>query len=186
MEPDLLMTGERAALGPLRVDLAPAYARWLNDPELRAGIMRRGLQTPEVQAAWVERTAAAAAEPRPRDVVFTIYDAADATPVGVAGLHDLDHLMGRATFGIGLGERRGRGIGTDATRLILRWAFEDLLLHNVLLGAKASNAAAIRAYEKAGFQVIGRRREALRTPDGRCDEILMDAVTSAGARGGGP
>ena len=186
MEPDLLLTGERAALGPLRTDLAADYARWANDAAVRPGLMRRGVLTPETEAAWVAGAIAAGAERRPVAVHFTIYDVADTAPVGSAGLFEIDHLMGRATFGILLGERRGQGLGTDAARLVLRWAFEVLGLHNVLLGVWAWNEGAVRAYEKAGFAVIGRRREALRTADRRYDEILMDAVTSAAGRGAGP
>ena len=38
------------------------------------------------------------------------------------------------------------------------------------------NEAALRAYERAGFQVIGRRRDAVRAQGRRWDSILMDAV----------
>ena len=176
MRSDLLISGERAALGPLRPDLAAAYARWLNDPDVRSGIMRRGIKTPETEGTWVASAMAAAAEPRPTVAHFTIYDVSDFRPVGSAGLFDVDHLMGRASFGILLGERRGRGLGTDATRLVLRWAFDVLALHNVALGAMAWNEGALRAYERAGFREIGRRREALRHVGGRCDEVLMDAL----------
>jgi RimJ/RimL family protein N-acetyltransferase len=176
---DLLISGERVALGPLRADLAPAYARWFNDPEVRQGILRRGIKTAETEAAWATTAMAAAAEPRPTVAHFTVYDVSDFRPVGATDLFEIDHLMGRAGFGIVIGERRGRGLGTEATRLVLRWAFEVLGLHNVLLGAWASNDAALRAYERAGFREIGRRREALRHAGGRCDEVLMDAVAPA-------
>jgi diamine N-acetyltransferase len=178
MRSDLLISGERAALGPVRPDLASSYARWFNDPEVRPGILRRGVQTSETQAAWVAGAMTVAAEPRPAAAHFTIYDLSDARPVGMCDLFEIDHMMGRAGFGIVVGERRGRGLGTDATRLTLRWAFEVLGLHNVLLGAWASNPAALRAYERAGFREIGRRRDALRHAGGRTDEVLMDAVAS--------
>ena len=48
MEPDLLLTGERAALGPLCADLAATAARWSNDPErphLSSRDSRRSLRT---------------------------------------------------------------------------------------------------------------------------------------------
>ena len=93
----------------------------------------------------------------------------------MCGLEDIDHNFLRAEFGIFLGQRRGTGIGTDATRLVLDWAFTMLGLHNVMLESYAFNEPAMRAYERAGFRVIGRRRDCvLRTrpplgldPDGR-------------------
>jgi RimJ/RimL family protein N-acetyltransferase len=51
-------------------------------------------------------------------------------------------------------------------------------LHNVMLTVLPTNAAAIRAYEKAGFKRIGLRRDALSVMGGRGDEVLMDAVAS--------
>ena len=74
------------------------------------------------------------------------------------------------------GDRRGTGLGTETTRLTLDWAFNMLGLHNVILTVLPTNAGALRAYEKAGFQVIGRRRAAVLSLGARYDEILMDAV----------
>ncbi len=91
------------------------------------------------------------AQRRPASVHFTVYDVADLAPVGSCGLFEIDHLMGRARLGILLGERRGQGLGTDAVRLLIRWAFADLGLHNVMLEAMAWNESAVRAYERAGF-----------------------------------
>ena len=79
-----------------------------------------------------------------------------------------------ADFGIGI-EREywNRGYGTDATRTILRFAFEEMNLHRVSLMVLDYNDRAQRCYEKCGFRVEGRARSA-RFRDGRwCDEILM-------------
>ena len=107
---------------------------------------------------------------------FTVYDLSDGAPVGTAGLITIDWRLSRATFGIAIGERRGTGLGTEATRLTLDWAFNMLGLHNVMLTVLPTNTAAIRAYEKAGFKRIGVRRDALSCCGRRGDEVLMDAV----------
>jgi diamine N-acetyltransferase len=96
--------------------------------------------------------------------------------VGTTSLMRIDWRLSRAEFGIALGERRGTGLGTEATRLTLDWAFNMLGLHNVMLTVLPTNAAAIRAYEKAGFERIGPRRDALSVMGRRGDELLMDAV----------
>jgi len=105
-------------------------------------------------------------------------DGADGAPVGTTGLMTIDWRQSRATFGISIGERRGTGLGTDATRLTLDWAFNMLGLHNVMLTVLPTNTAAIRAYEKAGFRRIGVRRDSLSVLGHRGDEVLMDAVAS--------
>jgi RimJ/RimL family protein N-acetyltransferase len=85
-----------------------------------------------------------------------------------------------AELGIVIGEPdcRGKGYGTEATRLILDYAFSALGLHNVMLRVFAYNEAAIRAYLKAGFKEIGRRREAHRQGGVAYDEVLMDCVST--------
>jgi diamine N-acetyltransferase len=107
---------------------------------------------------------------------FTIYALSDGAPVGTSSLMGIDWRLRRATFGILFGERRGQGLGTEATRLTLDWAFHMLGLHNVILSVLPTNVGAIRAYERAGFRRVGTRRGAVLSLGERCDELLMDAV----------
>ena len=84
-----------------------------------------------------------------------------------------------ADFGIAI-ERTywSRGYGTDATRTMLRFAFEEMNLYRVSLTVLDYNERAQRCYEKCGFGVEGRARAA-RFRDGRwCDEILMGILQS--------
>jgi diamine N-acetyltransferase len=178
MDVDYLIEGERAALGPLRRDLAATYAAWINRVEVRSGLKNLGLLDRESEEAWMAETMQANAQLEPSAANFTIYDRSDGEPVGTCALDDISHRHRRADFGILLGERRGQGIGTDATRLTLDWAFNLLSLRNVLLEVYPWNAGAIRAYEKAGFKVLGRRREALLHHGRRWDVVYMDAVAS--------
>jgi RimJ/RimL family protein N-acetyltransferase len=81
-------------------------------------------------------------------------------------------------FHITIGERDawGRGLGTEATEMMLEHAFERLGLHRVGLSVFSYNLRAIRAYEKAGFRIEGRQREAI-LRDGRYwDEIQMGVL----------
>src|SRR4051812_16467347 len=130
-EPDFVVVGEKVALGPLRPDLAGAYARWMNQPEVRRGLHNLGLATPQSHAKWVEENIERSAKREPDAVEFTIYDRSDSTPVGTAGLFKIAHGNGTAEFGIAIGERRGQGLGTEATRLALDFAFNALQLRNV-------------------------------------------------------
>jgi len=174
--PDLIVLGERVALGPLRRDLAATYARWVNHLDVRPGLGDLGIHTRETEEAWVDEALKKGAERPPASVEFTIYDRSDGAPVGTAGLFDLSYVHSRAEFGIAIGERRGQGLGTEATRLVLEWAFRTLGLRNVMLGALAWNEGAIRAYERAGFRRIGIRRGSETSRGERADVVLMDAV----------
>lgn len=173
---DFIVTGERAALGMLRREHLPSLASWFNDPEVRRGLAHRGVVNVEGEEKWFEEMTEAGRAPRPTAVAFAIHAADDGGLVGACSLDDIDHNFLRADFGIYLGRRRGEGIGGDAVRLVLDWGFGILGLRNVMLETYDFNEAALRAYERAGFEVIGRRRDAVLALGRRCDVILMDAV----------
>jgi RimJ/RimL family protein N-acetyltransferase len=94
--------------------------------------------------------------------------------VGEVVLNDLDAANASCGFRIALTGPHvyGRGYGSEATRLILAHAFEDVGLHRVELEVYAFNERAIHVYRQAGFTVEGVRREALRW-DGRYHDALL-------------
>ena len=169
----ILVQGQRVGLGALRHDLIPAYLRWRSDPEFFLGTGQSS-QVPTVEAvqAWFEQ----ATRPGNSEIHFTIYDLDDLAPVGTALLVRVNQHDGTAEFGLTIGERRNQGLGSEATKLVLDWAFTVMGLHNILLVTFSWNLPAIRAYSKAGFREIGRRRGAVLTLGQRYDQVLMDAV----------
>jgi RimJ/RimL family protein N-acetyltransferase len=173
---DYLIVGERVGLGPLRRELVPEYTRWINDPEVREGVLPIGFHTEETELEWYERCVAESSARIPLQAQFTAYDLSDDVPIGNTGLFSINHLHGTATFGILLGERRGQGLGTEIATLALRWAFDTLGLHNVMLTVLATNERGIVAYRRAGFEPLGVRRSAIWSRGERIDEIHMQAV----------
>ena len=174
--PVINLIGEKVALGPLRRDLVPIYHRWVSDFDVTRtlGIAVRPY-TLEAEEAWYEGVAKA-----DREVQFTIYERATTRPIGNSGLKDVDHAHGTATFGILIGEQDcwGKGYGTETTRLVLDYAFTALGLHNVLLTVFSFNERGLRAYRRAGFKEIGRRRQARRLAGQVYDVVYMDCVAS--------
>jgi RimJ/RimL family protein N-acetyltransferase len=175
-EPILLLRGEKVGLGPIHADLIPLWTRWVNDLEVTRTLAIFGLgpMTQEAEQQFYERHAGGG------DVLFAVYELETLRPIGSTGIESIDHANGKATFGIMIGDKScwNRGYGTEATRLTLDYAFNVLGLHNVMLTVYANNPRAIRAYEKAGFRLIGRRRGTRRVGDQRHDEIFMDALAS--------
>jgi RimJ/RimL family protein N-acetyltransferase len=177
-ETDFILVGERAALGQLKREHLPGLAQWINDPEVRRGLAYRGLVNEDSELKWYEEMTEAGRAPRPTAVTFAVHDAADGELVGVCGIEGIDHNFSRAELGIFVGRRRGTGIGTDAVRLALDWAFTILGLRNVMLETYEFNEQARRAYERAGFKLIGRRRDAVLAMGRRWDSLLMDATAA--------
>lgn len=172
--PTMWLGNDRCGLGPLRRDLVELYWQWENEPQVMTGY---GRQTPE---SLDERTAGLDSQMRHtmNQARFTVYDLTrgEPTPVGTTDLV-IQHRWRNAEFFILLGEAgRGHGIGTEASRLTLDYAFHVTNLRNVYLTVLAPNTAAIRAYEKAGFRTIGERRNSGYWLGQRVNEVLMDAI----------
>lgn len=97
------------------------------------------------------------------------------TFIGFVALHGIEwnNQCGLLAVGIGEPEFRNKGYGTDALRLILRYAFDELNLNRVGLDVISYNVRAIRTYEKVGFKVEGRMREAVLRDGEKHDRIIM-------------
>ena len=95
--------------------------------------------------------------------------------IGGIGLDGLCWTHGDAFVGIGLGEREywGKGYGTDAMKIILRYAFTELNLRRITLDVFEYNQRGVRSYEKAGFVVEGRARGMILREGRRWDVIFM-------------
>jgi diamine N-acetyltransferase len=173
--PPFLLVGELVALGPAHRGLMPLIWKWENDLELSllTGDPARPL-TPEGIEAVYEHFSKAG----PDATGFAVYERATLRPIGTAGLSSINASHRTAELGIGIGEHDcwGKGYGTEATRLVLDYAFTMLGLNNVMLRVFSYNERAISAYKRAGFQEIGRRREAQRVGDRAYDVIFMDCL----------
>jgi RimJ/RimL family protein N-acetyltransferase len=174
--PIVNVVGELVALGPARRDLVPLLCRWDNDFAMR----RTQGGTPAPWTLEAEHAAYDADQGRGRYVTFMIYRRADWRPIGFTAWHDIDYRNGSASFVIGIGEAdcRGRGYGTEATRLMLDYAFTALGLRSALCTVYATNPGGLRAYQKAGFREFGRRREAHWMGGRYWDEIYLDCLAS--------
>lgn len=114
---------------------------------------------PLSRQAYDARVARSAEASGPEDPISFVVEVDGAT-VGSATLFDVDSLARHAEMGIALvPEARGRGVGTAAIAQLVEFGFSRCNLRRIHLQAIASNAGAIRAYEKAGFVLEGRQRE---------------------------
>ncbi len=92
-------------------------------------------------------------------------------------LNDLSEPDASCNFRILLGPNgRDRRFGTEATRLIIDHAFGTTPLHRIELDVIAFNPRALRVYERVGFVIEGRRREAFTFDGVRYDDIIMSIL----------
>jgi RimJ/RimL family protein N-acetyltransferase len=91
-----------------------------------------------------------------RDPTFAIVDRETGRMVGCVGLRGEAHGAHAMEIGYWMApEGRGRGLMTEAVRLVSRWALDDLGVERIGLLAYVGNAASARVAERAGFQREG-------------------------------
>lgn len=114
---------------------------------------------------------------------YAIVRTEDRAHVGDLALTDVDKDNRSASFRIALNgpEFFGVGYGTEATRLLLDYAFDVVGLHRVSLEVFDYNPRAQRAYEKAGFVREGLQREALWW-DGEWHDVVTMAILKTDPR----
>ncbi len=173
--PIINIRGNLVALGPVSKDMVPRFLRWINDfgTQLRVGMPMPGPVTAEGEDGWYENVSTGTDRH-----TFAIRELASMTVIGSTALHDIDMRDRSATFGIMIGDpdARGKGYGTEATSLMLDYAFAMLGLHSVHLTVYEFNVAGMKAYARAGFRECGRRREASWFADRWWDMIQMDCL----------
>ncbi len=140
-------TGDRIYLRALEPSDAPIVAQWFNDPQNWATLDRCHPMSVVRETEFIENLYKSQT-----DLVLGIVRAADDRLVGVTGLHQIDSVSRRAVFGIVIGrEFQNLGLGSEAVRLMARYAFRELNLHRINLSVYAFNARGVRVYERAGF-----------------------------------
>ena len=86
-------------------------------------------------------------------ITFSIISTAENKPIGYVCLKGINENTSSVELGIGIMEKeyRSQGYGTEALRLVTRYAFDKLGLSLIGLTVFLFNKRAIKAYEKAGF-----------------------------------
>lgn len=159
------LAGRSIYLRPVEPEDAPHYQTSMNDEEVVRNLLVHRPLTREDQRRFNERAGAAA---EPTEPVFAIVRTRGDLLLGATGLHAIDWRRRLAGFGIQIGRKGewGKGYGTEATSLMLDYAFRDLNLNKVWLQVYEYNTRGIGAYTRVGFRVEATFRED-RFTDGR-------------------
>ena len=140
------LTGESVNLRPITAADTDLIVTWRNDPDVKKNFIYQGVFTHESHMHWMNTKVAAG------EVVQYIIEH-NGKPIGSVYFRDICKKNSSAEYGIfiGDGDVRGKGYGTEATRLFVDYGLNQLQLHRIFLRVFADNENAIRCYEKAGF-----------------------------------
>jgi RimJ/RimL family protein N-acetyltransferase len=152
---------------------------WINDPEVTA-FMAGQLRYPFSRESEEEWLRGAVTRTRPPEIGLAIETLAEGRHIGSVGLHQVSAETRKAGFGIMIGDKEcwNRGYGTDATLIILRFAFDEMNLNRVWLEVHDDNARAIACYRKCGFVEEGRLRQHRFKGGAYHDTIVMGVLAS--------
>lgn len=177
------LTGNLVTLRPVEPEDVEVMAGILTDPDLLrfTGSVH---STAEIEASAEPelgplREWYSTRNDQPDRLDLLVVDNASGQMVGEVVLNKWDEGNRCCTFRTLFGPAgRDRGLGSEATRLLVDYAFTHLPLHRIDLEVFAFNPRAQRVYEKAGFVVEGTRREAIEFDGERFDAIIMGQLRS--------
>lgn len=168
------LIGEDCYLSPVDSSAAEKVGKWSNDLEIsiRTGDISDMISYNQ-QKKYLENMN------NETNYGFFIIRHTDDEVVGIARLIKVDLINKKAMMGMFIGEKnnRNKGIGTEATRLLLDFGFNVLNLNNILVVTYSFNDSAIRTLKKVGFKEIGRRRKSIVYGKNTYDEIFMDILS---------
>lgn len=140
-------------LRPLILSDALTSFQWRNDPEIWVYTKFKPTMyiTPEIETEWLRENLN-----NPDQSRFAICLKELDTYIGNVQLLDITECGGELHLFIGNKLYWGKGVGYQATMLLLRYAFMERNLELVYLRVHPANIPAISIYEKAGFEITGK------------------------------
>lgn len=174
-----MLASEHIRLTPVLEQDLPTLFGWIND---RDQVLFNAPYRPVTEAqhrAWFDDQVRSQST-----VLFAIRVIDGDRLIGTTQLLHIHPVHRTTELQIRIGDPadRGRGLGTEAVRLLLDFAFRDLNLHRVGLHVLATNTGAIRVYEKCGFRREGLLREAAHIDGQAVDLVLLGVLRSELAR----
>lgn len=173
-----MITGNRVRLRAIERSDLLLFKDWLNDPEVTQGLTIYLPLSNAHEEKWFEKMLENPMDEQP--LVIEVLEKDGWHPIGNCGFHKLDWRCRSAEVGIFIGKKSmwNQGFGTEAMRLLLQHGFDTLNLNRIALDVYATNQRAIHSYEKAGFVLEGRKRQAMYKAGKFVDILFMSILRS--------
>lgn len=139
------------ALGP--EDATQRYLDWMCDPQVNRYLESRfATHTQESLRSFVTAMNAS-----PDNYLFGMFLESQGEHIGNIKIGSISEHHRHADVGLIIGAKTawGKGYGTEAIRLVTRYAFDELGLNKLYAGMYVENVGSTRAFLKAGYREIG-------------------------------
>ncbi|BFN37225.1 GNAT family N-acetyltransferase [Fidelibacter multiformis] len=170
---DIFLEGEKVILTPMEEEDAEFIRIMENDPDVRYALF---LYKPLTQESAEKKVREMISSP---DIfMFMIMEKESGQKIGQTGLVRIDFVSRAAVFYIAIHHKasRSKGFGTEATRLMVDYAFHTLNLNRIQLHVNSENLPAIHIYKKLGFEIEGTLRQAMYHGGKYCDFYVMGKI----------
>ena len=170
------IVGEQVYLRPITHEDTDNVVKWRNQENVIKYYIYRGPFTKEIHENWL-KTKVDTGEV----VQFMVCLNEGDVPVGSTFLKNIDKVHDRAEYGIfldGSADIRGKGIGTEALRLTLKYCFETMHLHKVFSEILADNDRSIKTLEKVGFKVEAHLKDHVKIEGEYRDLVLLGILNN--------
>jgi RimJ/RimL family protein N-acetyltransferase len=170
MQNNDIYTGQQTRLRAYRKDDIDAAQAFINDAEIRQFLMP-GVPFPMTREDEEKFIAEISAF---KDTYVFAIETLEGRYIGGCGINHVDWKNRFCEIGILIGDKSlwGKGYGTDAFGVLVRFAFEQMNLNKVKLRVYDFNQRGIKSYTKLGFKHEGAMRQEL-FKDGQYHDIIM-------------
>ncbi len=158
MEKSYYIEGKQIYLREVRLsDVNEHYYTWLNDSKvnqyLETRFFPRSIQNIEQFVKYMDG--------KSNEVLFAICDKTNDKHIGNIKIGPINwiHRFGDVSLLIGEKAYWGKGIATEAIRLVTAFGFQNLNLHKIKAGCYADNLGSKNAFLKVGYKIEGTLRK---------------------------
>lgn len=170
-----ILYSERIRLRAVEREDIKQFHEWLNDPQVTRGLALYLPLSMADEESWFNSLAHR--NPHEKPFSIEIKKGKHWALIGNCGFHSIEDINRCGEVGIVIGDKNewNKGYGAEAMTLLQRHGFETLNLNRVYLRVYADNVRAVRSYERAGFTLEGRLREAV-YKHGKYEDVLVMSV----------
>lgn len=165
-----MLCGNSIYLNPITLkEVNGSYLSWLQDEEVMHGIATSGYTLGNLKKYVEERIN------NPLVAFFAIWSNDTNEHIGNIKLEIVDLKASVSDLGLLIGNKNywGKGIGTEACKLAINYAFEQMCVRKIYLAVYENNPKAAHLYEKLGFKQEAILRKHVMVNNAYYDKYLM-------------
>lgn len=165
-----MLFGERLYLRLMEEKDVPYKVKWINDPEVRKTLNFSYPVSEIATKQWLNKVALDSSR---KDFIVCLKE--NDTPIGYAGLLNIDVKNSKAESYMGIGEKNcwGKGYAKETRILLLDYAFKELGLNKVYSYVWIENEKMINLNKSVGFKIEGKLEQDIFSHGEYRDRIIM-------------